>query len=45
MFAAQAEMGIDQAIFSLGNVYELEPFDVLASVIVPAVAKMAVAGR
>jgi len=45
MCAAQAAIGIDQAIFNLGNVYELEPFDVFANVIVPAVDKMAVAGR
>lgn len=44
-FASQAELGIDQAIFSLRNVHDLEPFDVLANEIVPAVEKMAVAGR
>lgn len=45
LFATQAELGIDQAIFSLANVHELEPFDVLANEIVPVVEKIAVAGR
>src|SRR5690348_5218210 len=45
LFASQAELGIDQAIFSLVNVHELEPFDVLANQIVPVVEKIAVAGR
>jgi F420-dependent oxidoreductase-like protein len=45
LFAAQAELGIDQAIFSLVNVHELEPFDVLTNEIVPVVEKLAVAGR
>ncbi len=45
LFAAQAALGVDQAIFSLTNVHELEPFDVLANEIVPAVEKIAVAGR
>jgi F420-dependent oxidoreductase-like protein len=40
-----AEMGIDQAIFSLANVSELEPFDLLATEIVPAAEKIKVAGR
>ncbi len=44
-FAELAAMGIDQAIFSLRNVHDLEPFDLLATEIVPAVEKMAVAGR
>jgi F420-dependent oxidoreductase-like protein len=44
-FAALAELGIDQAIFSLRNEYELEPFDVLATEVVPAAEKLAVAGR
>ncbi len=44
-FARQAELGIDQAIFSLPNVNELEPFDVLANQIVPVVEKIAIAGR
>jgi F420-dependent oxidoreductase-like protein len=45
LFASQAAMGIDQAIFSLQNVSELEPFDVLATEVVPVVEKLAVAGR
>lgn len=45
MFASQAAMGVDQAIFSLQNVSELEPFDVLATEVVPVVEKLAVAGR
>ncbi len=44
-FAALAELGIDQAIFSLVNVHEPEPFEVLATEIVPAVEKLVVAGR
>jgi len=44
-FAHLASMGIDQAIFSLQNVYDLEPFDLLATEIVPQVEKMQVAGR
>lgn len=44
-FAELAAMGIDQAIFSLRNVYDLEPFDLLATDVVPAVEKIAVAGR
>jgi len=44
-FANLAAMGIDQAIFSMPNVYDLEPFDLLATEIVPAIEKMQVAGR
>ena len=44
-FAELAAMGIDQAIFSLRNVYDLEPFDLLATEVVPAVEKIPVAGR
>lgn len=44
-FAELAAMGIDQAIFNMPNVYELEPFDLLATKIVPEVAKIQVAGR
>jgi len=40
-----AELGVDQAIFSLQNVSDLEPFDLLATQIVPAAEKIAVAGR
>jgi F420-dependent oxidoreductase-like protein len=45
MFAALAEQGIDQAIFSLQNVADLEAFDLLATKIVPEVEKIHVAGR
>jgi len=45
MFASQAELGIDQAIFSLQNVHDIEAFDVLATEVIPAVEKLAVAGR
>lgn len=44
-FADLASMGIDQAIFSMPNVYDLEPFDLLAAEIVPVVEKLQVAGR
>ncbi len=44
-FASLAAMGIDQAIFSMPNVFDLEPFDLLATEIVPAVEKIPVAGR
>jgi len=44
-FAHLAEMGIDQAIFSMPNVYDLEPFDLLATEIIPEVDKIHVAGR
>jgi F420-dependent oxidoreductase-like protein len=44
-FAALAAMGIDQAIFNMANVHDLEPFDLLATEIVPAVEKIPVAGR
>jgi F420-dependent oxidoreductase-like protein len=44
-FAALAELGIDQAIFSLRNEYEVKPFEVLSTLVVPAVEKLAVAGR
>jgi len=43
--AQLAEMGVDQAIFSLQNVSDLEPFDLLATEIVPAAEKIPVAGR
>ncbi len=43
--AQLAELGIDQAIFSLQNVSDLEPFDLLATEVVPAAEKIAVAGR
>ncbi|WP_052890698.1 LLM class F420-dependent oxidoreductase [Thermogemmatispora carboxidivorans] len=44
-FGGLAELGIDQAIFMLPNDYELEPFELLATEIVPQVEKIAVAGR
>jgi F420-dependent oxidoreductase-like protein len=44
-FGALAEEGIDQAIFSLQNVADLEAFDLLATKIVPEVEKIRVAGR
>jgi F420-dependent oxidoreductase-like protein len=40
-----AEQGIDQAIFSLHNVHEIEPFELLATEVVPVVEKIQVAGR
>jgi F420-dependent oxidoreductase-like protein len=40
-----AELGVDQAIFSLQNVSDLEPFDLLATEIVPAAEKIPVTGR
>jgi alkanesulfonate monooxygenase SsuD/methylene tetrahydromethanopterin reductase-like flavin-dependent oxidoreductase (luciferase family) len=44
-FADLAALGIDHAIISLRNVADLEPFDLLATQIVPAVEQLAVAGR
>jgi F420-dependent oxidoreductase-like protein len=44
-FVELASLGIDQAIFSLRNVHELEPFDLLMTEIVPAVSKIVPAGR
>jgi hypothetical protein len=38
-------MGIDQAIFSLPNVYEPEVFDLLATEVIPQAEKIPVAGR
>lgn len=43
--AQLAEMGIDQAIFSLQNVYDLEPFDLLTTEVVPLAEKIRVSGR
>ncbi|GER86914.1 LLM class F420-dependent oxidoreductase [Dictyobacter vulcani] len=45
LFGSLAEQGIDQAIFSMPNVAESEPFELLATRIVPEVAKIKVAGR
>jgi len=44
-FAELAAMGIDQAIFSLGNVTDHEVFDLLATEVIPQVEKIVVAGR
>jgi hypothetical protein len=44
-FAGLADLGIDQAIFSLRNVADPEPFDLLATRIIPAVEQLSVAGR
>lgn len=44
-FAALADQGVDHAIFSLANIRDLEPFDLLTTVIVPQVSKLSVAGR
>jgi F420-dependent oxidoreductase-like protein len=40
-----AAMGFDQAIFSLANVTDLEPFDLLATEVIPEAEKIRVAGR
>ena len=40
-----AALGIDQAIFSMANVADLEPYDLLATKIVPVVEQIEVAGR
>jgi len=44
-FRDLAAMGIDQAIVSLPNVADLEPFELFATQIIPAVAQIEVAGR
>jgi F420-dependent oxidoreductase-like protein len=44
-FAELASLGVDQAIFSMPNVSESEPFDVLATDIIPEVQKIPVTGR
>ncbi len=44
-FTGLAELGIDQAIFNMPNVSEAEPFELLATEIVPVVEKIKVAGR
>jgi F420-dependent oxidoreductase-like protein len=44
-FGALAELGIDHAIFSLRNVYEREPFELLAAEVLPKLGKISVAGR
>jgi F420-dependent oxidoreductase-like protein len=40
-----AALGIDQAIFSMPNVAELEPFDLLADEIIPEAEEIQVTGR
>jgi len=44
-FRELAALGIDQAIVNMPNVSDLEPFDLLASEIIPAIAQIEVAGR
>src|SRR5204862_4339689 len=44
-FRELAAMGIDQAIVSLPNVAEMEPFDLFATQIIPAVEEIEVADR
>jgi F420-dependent oxidoreductase-like protein len=44
-FAALAELGIDHGIFSLRDVHSDGVFDLLAADVVPAVERIAVAGR
>jgi F420-dependent oxidoreductase-like protein len=44
-FRQLAAMGIDQAIVSLPNVADPEPFELLATQIIPAVEQIEVAGR
>jgi hypothetical protein len=43
-FARLAALGVDHAIFSLTNVSDLEPFEVLTTAIVPDVCRLSVAG-
>ena len=44
-FADLAAQGIDQALFSMPNVADLDVFDILATEIIPAVDKIQTAGR
>jgi F420-dependent oxidoreductase-like protein len=44
-FRSMAEIGVDQAIFSLRNVSDLEPFDVLRTEVIPEVTRIPVSGR
>lgn len=44
-FGGLAAQGIDQALFSLRNVYDPDVFELLATEIVPQVEKISVAGR
>jgi F420-dependent oxidoreductase-like protein len=45
VFERLAERGIDEAIVNMPNVHEPEPFEVLARDVIPAVERLAVAGR
>jgi F420-dependent oxidoreductase-like protein len=45
LFAHLADLGVDQAIFSLPNVFDPDIFDLLATEVIPHVEKIAVAGR
>jgi len=44
-FAVLAQLGIDHAIFNTSHVHEPEFFDLLGAEVIPAVEKLAVAGR
>ena len=44
-FRGLAAMGIDQAIINMPNITDLEPFDLLATEIIPVVEQIEVAGR
>ena len=44
-FRELAAMGIDQALVNMPNVTDLEPFDLLANEVIPAVEQIEVAGR
>ncbi|HEU5440514.1 MAG TPA: LLM class F420-dependent oxidoreductase [Ktedonobacterales bacterium] len=44
-FVHLAEMGIDQALFSMPNVYDPEVFDILRDEVIPAVSRIPVQGR
>jgi hypothetical protein len=44
-FHQQAALGIDHAIFNTPRVYEPEFFDIMGAEVIPAVQKIAVAGR
>jgi F420-dependent oxidoreductase-like protein len=44
-FRELAEMGIDQALVRMPNVTDLEPFDLFATEVIPAVEQIEVAGR
>jgi hypothetical protein len=38
-------MGIDQAIFNMPNVYDLDVLDLIGDEVIPAVSQIPVAGR